>query len=225
MGVVMKVVLVEDDDVIASLLIDFLEEKYNLTHFDNPLNALEALEEESFDIFILDLSLPDMDGLELCKKIRSRCVDKSVGIIISSARTDITDKLFALQNGADDYLPKPYDPRELLQRIKILANHLNLNEEASSFKLDTKTAQAYKNGENLELSVAEFEIFKLLYINKNQILSRLDIANAISSHRFESGVESINVLLGRIRKKIEIDVKKPQHIRTIRGLGYRFYEN
>lgn len=222
-GSSMKVALIEDDEVIASLLKDFLSKYYDVSHYENPLHLLDS--ETLFDIYIIDLSLPDMDGLALCQKLRQLHKDKSVGIIISSARVDIDDKLFALQNGADDYLSKPYDPRELHARITILSTHLNLAKESDTFKLNDKTATAYKNGRDLELSVAEFEIFRLLYVNKNQILSRLDIANAINSHRFESGIESINVLLSRVRKKIENDPKKPQHIKTIRGVGYRFYDN
>jgi two-component system, OmpR family, response regulator len=220
----MKLLLVEDDTGIAQLLVDFLSSEFTVTHFTDPLDALACVKEERFDIFILDLTLPNMDGLELCKLIRLECEHHNIGIIISTARTDINDKLYALENGADDYVPKPYDPRELLARIKILAKHLNLEHHKNLFELDIKTAQVFKEGLNLGFSAAEFEIFLLLYTHKNQILSRSDIANSISNHRMESGVESINVLIGRIRKKIEIDPKKPQYIQTLRGLGYRFYE-
>ena len=221
----MKILLVEDDQMIAALLQDaLLQEGYAVEHVHAATEALACCKESHYDLFILDLTLPDMDGLALCKRIRQSHQRQKIGIIISSARTQIDDKLFALEHGADDYLPKPYDPRELLMRIKILAKHLDLITSSTVFKLDTNTSTLYKKGKALDLSVAEFEIFKLLYDHKNQILSRMDIANAISSHRFESGVESINVLLGRLRKKLDDEGKNGSYIKTIRGLGYRFYE-
>jgi two-component system OmpR family response regulator len=145
-------------------------------------------------------------------------------IIISSARSDINDKLFALENGADDYLPKPYDPRELYARIKILHARNKESDVDSKFKLDKNECIIYKDGEPLALTMAEYQIMQLFLENKKQAFSRSDIANSVDSHRFDSGLESINVLIGRLRKKVEKDYKKPQHIKTVRGLGYKFDE-
>ncbi len=112
-----KILMLEDDELIADLLSRYLSQYANVTHLIYPLDALKLLDSENFDIIILDLTLPQLDGLEVCKMMKKVSEAK---IIISSARSDINDKLFALENGADDYLPKPYDPRELYARIKLL---------------------------------------------------------------------------------------------------------
>jgi len=215
-----KVLLVEDDEEIAGLLKRFLSEYYEVIHFNHPYSALGFLRKESVSVIILDLTLPDMDGLALCTEIRSFC---TASIIISSARSGIEDKLYALENGADDYLPKPYDTRELLARIKLLIKREpDESESKSLFYFDTTCSQLYFKDQKVELTLTEYEIFKLLYDHANQAISRMDIANSISKHRFDSGVESINVLIGRLRKKIEPDLSNPIYIQTIRGVGYRF---
>jgi len=214
--------MLEDDEVIAKLLTRYLTQYANVTHLVYPLEALELLDEKKFDIIILDLTLPQLDGLEVCKLMRK--VSKAK-IIISSARSDINDKLFALENGADDYLPKPYDPRELYARIKLLhARQDKPDDSNSKFKLDENACIIYREKEALDLTMAEYQIMQLFLENKQQAFSRSDIANSVDSHRFDSGLESINVLIGRLRKKIEPDYKHPQYIKTVRGLGYKFDE-
>ena len=218
----LKILMLEDDEVIAKLLIRYLSQYAKVTHLVYPLEALELLDEEKFDIVILDLTLPQLDGLEVCKLIKK--VSKAK-IIISSARSDINDKLFALENGADDYLPKPYDPRELYARIKILHARGESHEESNSkFKLDENECIISYEAKVLDLTMAEYQIMQLFLENKKQAFSRSDIANSVDSHRFDSGLESINVLIGRLRKKVEPDYKHPIYIKTVRGLGYKFDE-
>jgi two-component system OmpR family response regulator len=219
----LKILIIEDDETIAKLLSDYLKAYAEVTHIIYPLEALQRLDSECFDIIILDLTLPQMDGLKVCKMIRSISEAK---IIISSARSDIEDKLYALENGADDYLPKPYDPRELYARIKILYARSIKERTISSrlFNLDTEASLIYKNGKVLDLTKAEYQIMHLFLTHEGKTFSRTDIGNAISSHRFDSGLESINVLVGRLRKKIESSHKNPTHIITVHGIGYRFSE-
>jgi two-component system OmpR family response regulator len=218
----LKILMLEDDEIIAKLLIRFLSQYAKVIHKIYPLEALELLDEERFDIIILDLTLPQLDGLEVCKLMRK--VSKAK-IIISSARSDINDKLFALENGADDYLPKPYDPRELYARIKILhARQDTSNDSNSVFRLDGNACMIYRENQILDLTMAEYQIMQLFLENKKQAFSRSDIANSVDSHRFDSGLESINVLIGRLRKKVEPDYKHPIYIKTVRGLGYKFDE-
>ena len=218
----LRLLMIEDDVKIAELLSKFLEQnEYEVTHVIKPSVALEKLESKSFDIIILDLTLPEMDGLVLCKKLKMKY---NTPIIISSARSDISDKLQALDEGADDYLPKPYDPRELLARIKnVLRRHGTIKESnANPFSINESSTQISLNDELLELTRAEYQILKLFLDNISQTIERSDLANSIDSHRFDSGVESINVLIGRLRKKIEKDSSKPQYLKTVRGIGYRF---
>jgi len=217
----LKILIIEDDIIIADLLSDYLRAYAEVTHLVYPLEALQRLDEEAFDIIILDLTLPQIDGLKVCKMIRTISDAK---IIISSARSQIEDKLFALENGADDYLPKPYDPRELYARIKLLHKRTLDTQETNTslFTLDTLSCSISKSDMYLDLTPAEYEIMQLFIQNPEQAFSRTDIANSISVHRLDSGLESINVLIGRLRKKVEVDYKNPLHIITVRGIGYRF---
>jgi two-component system OmpR family response regulator len=219
----LKLLMIEDDIKIAELLVQFLEQnEFLVTHVIKPSIALETLANKTFDIIILDLTLPEMDGLILCKTLKNMY---NIPIIISSARSDISDKLQALDDGADDYLPKPYDPRELIARIKNVLKRSGVvvtENSDSPFRLEEQSTQIYFNDTLLDLTRAEYQILKLFLDNIGQTIERSDLANSIDSHRFESGVESINVLIGRLRKKIETDSARPIYIKTVRGIGYRF---
>ena len=217
-----KILMVEDDAVIAEFLGKYFDKiEYSYTHVIKPSQALNIIKKESFDIIILDLTLPEIDGLELCKQLNALT---ATPIIISSARSDINDKLIALEHGADDYLAKPYDPRELEARIKTVLKRVGkiAPDANAAFVVDEESSQILHNNQALTLTPAEYQMLKMFLENPNRSISRADIANSIDSMRFESGVESINVLIGRIRKKIEKDPAKPQLLKTIRGIGYRF---
>lgn len=217
-----KTLLIEDDIAIADVLTRFLNTNdIEVIHAIKPSQALNLLKKSSVDMIILDLTLPEIDGLELCSQLRHI---SHAPIIISSARSDINDKLTGLENGADDYLAKPYDPRELLARMQSVLKRTGKiapNQDVR-FVVDEESTQIFHNNQVLDLTPAEYQILKLFIDNSGQTISRADIANSIESHRFESGMESINVLIGRLRKKIEVDTHKPQYLKTIRGIGYRF---
>jgi two-component system, OmpR family, response regulator len=213
----LKVLLVEDDETIAQLLCEVLAPFYHVTHIVKPSLSLELITQTQFAIFILDLTLPEMDGLALCKKLKDE-LPYDAGIIISSARSGIDDKLIALRDGADDYLPKPYDPRELLARMEVLINRLGICEVKSDFLVNVEEATLFYKDEKIELTWAEYEIFSLLFGSPNQVIPRSSIANSMSAHRYESGADSINVLIARLRKKLP----KSSVIITVRGLGYKF---
>jgi len=221
-----KLLLIEDDQQMADLLSRFLEEQsMEVTHVTRPSQAMTILEVEKFDLIILDLSLPEMDGLDLCREIR-KITD--IHIIISSARSDLDDKLIGFENGADDYLPKPYSPKELLARIKSMLRRQEKSSDEIScekrFKLHEEQTQIHLDNSPLSLTLAEYEILKLLMKRYGQTVSREEIANSIDAHRFDSGIESINILIGRIRKKLDPN-KYDTFIQTVRGIGYRFVEN
>jgi len=220
-----KILLIEDDEQMAGLLERFLvEQELEVSPVTRPSQAMALLELEKFDLIILDLSLPEMDGLDLCVKIREIT---DIYIIISSARSDLDDKLVGFENGADDYLPKPYSPRELLARIKssFKRDGFSKTEESTSrFMVDDEATQISFDSLVLKLTLAEYQILKLLIKRTRQTVSREEIANSIDSHRFDSGVESINILIGRIRKKLDPN-KFDSFIQTVRGIGYRFVEN
>jgi two-component system OmpR family response regulator len=223
---VTKIAMVEDDLELAEILIEYLK-RYNIevTNFDDPYSAVSAIGLDDYDLIILDLTLPGMDGLELCKKLIEKY---EIPIIISSARSDITDKVTALEIGADDYLPKPYDPRELEVRIKTILRRYNKelkqnNQKDEIFKLDMEKQEITKNGKFIKFTPAEFEIMTFLIQKKGFIVNRYELIDNSNFMNSDEG-GSIAVIINRIRHKIEENPKKPQFLQTIRGIGYKLVE-
>ena len=224
-----KIAMIEDDLELAQILTQYLKQfNMEVTNYEEPFMALSSLKMQKYDLVILDLTLPGMDGLDVCKAIVK---DFDIPIIISSARSDITDKVTALQLGADDYLPKPYDPRELEIRIKTIlrrVNHSNTTEEElvkKEFILDIEKREITKNGKYLKLTAAEFEVLSLLLKREGFVISREEIfenSDLLNQDYESSG--SLAVIINRIRHKIEENPKEPQFLHTIRGMGYKFIQ-
>ncbi len=222
-----KIAMIEDDVELAVVLTEYLKQfNIEVTNYEEPFLALSSLKLNTYDLIILDLTLPGMDGLDVCKAIVK---DFDIPIIISSARSDITDKVTALQLGADDYLPKPYDPRELEIRIKTILrrfNHSNIQDEVKSkaFFLDCEKKEITKNGKYVKLTAAEFEVLSLLIKRDGFVISREDIFdNSDLLNQDYEGSGSLAVIINRIRQKIEDNPKEPKYLHTIRGMGYKFY--
>lgn len=222
-----EIAMIEDDAELALMLCDYLK-KYNIrvTNYEDPFLALSAISLHSYDLIILDLTLPGLDGLEVCKELLAK---HRVPIIISSARSDITDKVIALELGADDYLPKPYDPRELEVRIKTILRRCNkemqlVSKESTQelFVLDEQKQEITKGGVYLKFTPAEYEIMALMCKRKGFVVSRYDLLQNCSFLKSDEESGSIAVIINRIRAKIEQDPKNPSHLITIRGSGYKF---
>jgi two-component system OmpR family response regulator len=210
--------MIEDDLEITELLSRFLAQ-YNMhvNGIQTPSSALNALKIDHYDLIILDLSLPEIDGLELCKIIRK---SYDTPIIISTARGDLSDKVMGLELGADDYLPKPYEPRELVARIQTVLRRYKTVESIhkdGDFSIDEDKMQIKKDDEILELTLAEYEILSLFIKKIGIVISRDFIANNVDAIGWESSDRSIDVIVSRIRQKIGSD-----YIKTIRGVGYKF---
>ena len=226
-----KVIMIEDDKEIAELLKEYLY-KFNieLVNFETAENGLKALKESTggFDLLILDLTLPDADGLEVCKSVSQFY---SLPIIISSARGDYSDIVTGLGIGADDYVAKPYNPRELVARIRAVARRKtrdnctgnNEDNKNGGFEIDKNKMLIKKNGKTVDLTSAEYELFLLLYNNKGNVITRDYILENIKTMSYESIDRTVDVLIGRIRKKIGDDPRNPKYIKSIRGYGYKFY--
>ncbi len=221
-----KVLMIEDDEELAEILSEYLQ-RFNIETINvpEPFLGLSELETHSFDLVILDLSLPGMDGLEVCDQIRKR---SDVPIIISSARSDLTDKIVGLEKGADDYLPKPYDPRELVARIKTILRRIGREGQRSEnekknvdLRIDDSTKMVYFKNEPLHLTAAEYGILSYMLEHANEVVSREDLIYNVDAIHEESSLKSIDVIISRIRHKLSDNPKQPRYIRSVRGLGYR----
>jgi len=224
----LKIAMIEDNSELAEVLTQYLA-KFNIkvTNYEDPFVALSAIALEEFDLIILDLTLPGMDGLEVCKEL---LLKYDIPIIISSARSDIADKVIALELGADDYLPKPYDPRELEVRIKTILRRFNkqmpnvMEEKKEIFVLDEQKQEIKKDGKYIKFTPAEFQIMSLMCKRKGFVVSRYDILDSCDLFNSDEDSGSIAVIVNRIRHKIEKDSKKPEYFLTIRGMGYKLVE-
>ena len=216
-----RVLLVEDDLEMQKLIKEYLfNYGYDVSAIDKPKEALKILKEESFDIVILDLMLPQMDGFDLCKEIK-KSVD--IPIIISSARGDIGNKIMGFELGADDYLAKPYEPRELVLRIEAILKRVKKDEaiEILDFYIDEKNRVVKVDDYDIDFTKVEFEIFLYLIKNRGKILSREQIINS-TFLLHESKNRTIDMHISNIRYKIGDNSKNPKYIKSVWGIGYKF---
>lgn len=218
-----KILMIEDDHELGMLLKERIE-VFDMT-VDlslTPLEGLKKLSEYPYDLLVLDLSLPQMDGLEICRVVRQ---ESTIPIIISSARSDINDKIIGFGRGADDFIPKPYHPSELVARIHaILRRRLGEAGGVSTlFHVDENRREIHKGDEIIFLTPAEYEICSYMIKKDGCVIAREELLMNVGAIKYESGLKSIDVLIGRIRQKIGDDPKKPRYILPVRGIGYKFH--
>ena len=216
-----KVLLVEDDLQMQSLIVDYLKDYgFIVTAFDNPKDVLEDFKiNNDYSIIILDLMLPFMDGFDLFNKLKEI---KNIPIIISTARGDIGNKIHGFELGADDYLAKPYEPRELVLRIEsILKRNSTKSFKIGDFTIDKDNRTVLIDDYAIDFTKIEFEIFIYLVENQNKISSREQILNATSLD-FNTKNRTIDMHISNIRAKIGDDSKNPKYIKSVWGIGYKF---
>ena len=218
--------MIEDDLELAQIITDYLKSfDIEVTTTDSPYNGLSMLDlNKDYELLILDLTLPEIDGLELIPKIREK---SNIPIIISSARDDILDKVMGLERGADDYLPKPYNPRELQARIKTILKRVdsksnsNKNQEDQIFELRESDLQIIFKNVALNLTLAEYDILKLLIQRNHGVVSREDFIYTSDNIEDDSSLKNIDVIISRIRTKLSNIDDSRQYIRSVRGIGYQ----
>ncbi|CBG39521.1 response regulator transcription factor [Helicobacter mustelae] len=217
-----NLLLVEDDLEIQRLIVTYLKQaNFEVIATASSSEALEILEKQkNIDLLILDLTLPEMNGLELCKKIRTF---SSIPIIISSAHADLYNKIQGFERGADDYLSKPYEPAELIARIHALLRRFKPKElEFDNLSINIQKREALLDGKRVNLTNIEFEILILLIENRLYPVSREAIVSAISAIREESSLRSIDTHVRNLRTKLGDSAKVPKFIQSVWAIGYKF---
>lgn len=217
-----KILLIEDDKEIGELLSEHLSGYgMSVTCAAKPSEAFDALKKDEFDLVVLDLMLPEMNGFEVCKKIKS---EYALPIIISSARGNTSDKVLGLDLGADDYLTKGYEPIELVKRVEAVLRRYKKagNDSDAEFIVDERAMTIKFRGEPLGLTNSEYELMKLFLASKGKALNRDDIANAIEFLNWDSTSRNVDVLVSKLRNKLGDDPKNPKYIKSVWGIGYKF---
>jgi two-component system phosphate regulon response regulator OmpR len=223
-----RILLVEDDPRLAEMLSEYLGQAgFGVTVAPLGATALERLSEADYDAVVLDLMLPDMDGLDVCRELRAR---DDTPVLMLTARGDAIDRIVGLELGADDYLPKPFEPRELLARLRAIVRRRRVRgavpgEKALHFgrlEIDTAARAVRLDGKPCELTGYQFDLLVALAKNAGRVLSREFLMDLMKGEELESFDRSIDVHVSRIRAAIEDNPKKPRRVITVRSAGYVF---
>ena len=225
-----RILIVEDEVAIADLEKDYLELSGFEVEIENDgTKGLERALHEEFDLFILDLMLPGVDGFEICKKIREI---KNTPILMVSAKKDDIDKIRGLGLGADDYVTKPFSPSELVARVKahlaryerLIGSNMPQNDiiEIRGIKIDKTARRVWVNGEEKQFTTKEFDLLTFLAENPNHVFTKEELFRKIWDMESIGDIATVTVHIKKIREKIEFNTNKPQYIETIWGVGYRF---
>ena len=225
-----KMLIVEDEESIAELEKDYLELSGFEVHIEtNGETGLKEALEGDYDLILLDLMLPGVDGFEICKRVRKV---KNTPILLVSAKKDDIDKIRGLGLGADDYVTKPFSPSELVARVKahlaryerLIGSAVQENEiiEIRGIKIDKTARRVYVNGEEKQFTTKEFDLLTFLAQNPNRVFTKEELFREIWDMESVGDIATVTVHIKKIREKIEFDTAKPQYIETIWGVGYRF---
>jgi two-component system alkaline phosphatase synthesis response regulator PhoP len=230
-----KILVVDDEDSILTLLQYNLESQgYSVTTAMNGEDALKLAKSEKFACIVLDLMLPKKDGTEVCKELRQLKIN--IPILMLTAKGDELDKILGLELGADDYMTKPFSPREVSARVKALIRRTMFNAEVSEgmddnefievgeLRLYPEKYETIFKGKHLEFTPKEFELLMYIVKNKGRVLSRDQLLSAVWNYDFAGDTRIVDVHISHLREKIEEDTRKPNYIKTVRGLGYKFEE-
>jgi DNA-binding response OmpR family regulator len=228
-----QLLMIEDDVRLAGMVSDYLSASgFAVTHAPDAHTGLERLQSHGIDLVILDLMLPDLDGLQVCQRIRALPgALGQVAVLMLTAKGDPMDRIIGLEMGADDYLPKPFEPRELLARIKAILRRRSSGGESvaggqvmqfGSLEIDRDARRVSVRGQACDLTSYQFDLLVALAERAGRVLTRDQIMEAVRGRELEAFDRSIDVHMGRIRAAIEADPKNPQRILTVRGVGYVF---
>jgi two-component system alkaline phosphatase synthesis response regulator PhoP len=221
--------MIEDErDIVELVKYNFRKEGFELESFSRGKEGLEYLRHSQPDLVLIDILLPDLDGFEICKRLRADDRLKAVPVIFLTAKGEEIDRVLGLEIGADDYVVKPFSPRELVARVKaVLRRQERAAEkpevvEAGDLVLDSRTQEVRVRGRVVDLSTLEFRLLHFLASNPRRIFSRDRLLDAVWGHDRFVTPRTVDVHIRRLREKIESQSNKPQYLQTVRGSGYRF---
>lgn len=232
-----RILIVEDEAAIREFeAINLRRVGYDITEAGSGEEALDIYDNdiEGFQIALLDISMPGMDGFTLCKELRQR--SETLGIIMLTARTQEMDKISGLMLGADDYITKPFSPTELLARVDSLYRRVEMQSKKAApvqsdditlgdFTLNLRRRTLVKNGKNIELTQVEFQMIEYFFSNPDVALDRTDILNKVWGTGYFGEEKIVDVNIRRLRKKVEDDPSEPKHLLTVWGMGYKWNTN
>lgn len=219
-----KILVVEDEEDIREVVSQYLQvEGYEVTEAENGLKALSYFNKQDFDLIISDIMMPGIDGFEMLKTIR---MVSNIPVIMLTAKAEEIDRLKGFETGVDDYMTKPFSPKELVMRVKVWLKRIYGEEsnllKVGPFSMDVNKMMLTKNNDVIELTAKEFEIMQFFMQNKAQVFSREAIIDKIFGYDYEGYSRNIDAMIKKIRQKIETDSKNPEFLKTKYGAGYVF---
>ena len=228
-----KILIVEDEPDIRKLVnYNLAQERFKVLEAEDGEQGLQIVQRDKPDLVILDLMLPGLSGMELCKILRERSETERLPVLMLTAKAGEADRVVGLEMGADDYLTKPFSPRELVARVRAILRRMeNLKPaeplpayDKGSLKIDFSTYEVFAHGKNIRLTLKEFELLRFLVQNPNRVLSRDQLLDRVWGGETYVTPRTVDVHIRRLRKAIEKDDSKPRWILTLRGVGYKFDE-
>jgi DNA-binding response OmpR family regulator len=220
-----RLLLIDDDESLNRLLVDYFPRfGHELLTATSVKAGKRILRTSDPDLLILDVMLPDADGLELCRSLR---LESDIPIIMLTARADVPDRVLGLQYGADDYVPKPFEPRELVARVenvmrRVRAAPMRILTAAGGLALETETRRVTLNEEEVSLTSTEFELLRILMESRGRVLTRESLLRRLRGLDADIFDRSVDMLVSRLRKKLDDDSRSPRFIKTVWRVGYQF---
>jgi DNA-binding response OmpR family regulator len=219
-----RLLIIDDDVALNELLREYLERfGHRLTAATTATDGIRLLRRDRPDLLILDVMLPDADGMEVCREIRR---ESDIPIVMLTARGDVPDRVLGLEFGADDYVPKPFEPRELVARIETLMRRsrqpVTPRLMSGDLTLDSETRRVELAGAKVDLTNMEFELLRVLMESRGRVLTRDAVLQALRGIDADVFDRSVDMLVSRLRRKLDDDSRSPRWVKTIRGTGYQF---
>ena len=228
-----KILVVEDEPDIRKLVqYNLTQERFSVLEAEDGEQALKLLQREKPNLVILDLMLPGLSGMELCKLLRQRSETAKLPILMLTAKAGEADRIVGLEMGADDYLAKPFSPREMVARVRAILRRSEAKPateappayEKGSLKIDFSTYEVFVRGKPVKLTLKEFELLRFLVLNPSRVLNRDQLLDRVWGGETFVTPRTVDVHIRRLRKAVEKDDRKPKWILTVRGVGYKFDE-